>query len=346
MRVFSCGHCGQNVYFENVVCKNCGTALGFDPQKRVMRNLYPEGSGKLSTRGTGAPKAYCANYSNLVCNWLVPITSNSELCTSCGLNHTIPDLSVPGNVEKWFEVEKAKRRLLYTLLKLNLPVTQPPESTNPPPLSFDILANAMTGHDNGRITLNVAEADPATRERVRTQMDEPYRTLLGHFRHESGHYYWLVLVAGTRELDRYRKLFGDEREDYGQALAAYHANGPKPEWEENYISAYATAHPWEDWAESWAHYLHMVDALETANDYALEARMPNERWSTKVWFGSADPASAGSARRLIDRWVPLALAMNSLNRSMGLNDFYPFVVSPAAATKLEFIHRLVKSKRR
>jgi hypothetical protein len=346
MRVFSCSHCGQIVYFENVVCKNCRTALGFDPQRLAMRTLHPADSGNLVTQGSGAPKTYCANHRDHVCNWLVPVAANGGLCLSCDLNHTIPDLSVSGNVAKWFEVEKAKRRLIYTLLKLNLPLTQDPDGTNSPALSFDILADAMTGHENGHITLNVAEADAATRERVRTQMDEPYRTLLGHFRHESGHYYWLVLVAGSRELDRFRKLFGDERADYGQALAAYHANGPKPNWDQNYISAYATAHPWEDWAESWAHYLHMVDALETANDYALEARMPNERWTTKVWFGSADPASAGSARRLIDRWIPLALAINSLNRSMGLNDFYPFVVSPTAATKLEFIHRLVKSQRR
>ncbi len=346
MRVFSCGHCGQNVYFENVVCKNCETALGFDPQTLLMRNLYPDPSGKLATQGPGQARVYCPNYENNVCNWLAPVGSNTGLCQSCDLNHTIPDLSIPGNVEKWFEVEKAKRRLIYTLLKLKLPLTQPPESTDPPPLSFDILADAMTGHDNGHITLNVAEADPATRERVRTEMDEPYRTLLGHFRHESGHYYWLVLVAGSRELDRFRQLFGDEREDYGEALAAYHANGPKPNWEDNYISAYATAHPWEDWAESWAHYLHMVDALETAKNYSLEAHVPNDRWSRKMWRSSVNPAGAGTARRLIDRWIPIALAMNSLNRSMGLNDFYPFVVSPSAAAKLEFIHRVVKSGRR
>lgn len=346
MRVFSCGYCGQNVYFENVVCKSCGTALGFDPQILTMRTLAADGSGKLTTRGSGTPKTYCSNYGEHVCNWLVPSASTGSLCQSCALNHTIPDLSVPGNLTKWFEVEKAKRRLFYTLLKLKLPITQDPDSTNPPPLRFDILADAMTGHDNGLITLNVAEADPVTRERVRTEMDEPYRTLLGHFRHESGHYYWQVLVENSRHIDRFRELFGDERADYGQALAAYHANGPKLSWEEDYISAYATAHPWEDWAESWAHYLHMVDALETASDHSIEARMPNQRWSTKAWFGSNDPSSAGSAQKLIDRWVPLALAMNSLNRSMGLHDFYPFVVSSAASAKLDFIHRLVKPNRR
>ena len=346
MRVFSCGHCGRTVYFENVVCKNCGTALGFDQHKLAMRTLYPDDSGGLATRGAGAAKTYCTNYTYQVCNWLVPVTSTGGLCLSCNLNHTIPDLSVPGNVTKWFEGEKAKRRLVYTLLKLKLPITQDPDSTHPPPLSFDILADAMTGHDHGRITLNVAEADAATRERVRTEMDEPYRTLLGHFRHEIGHYYWEVLVENSRHIGRYRELFGDERADYGEALAAYHANGPKPNWDESYISAYATAHSWEDWAESWAHYLHMIDALETASDYSLEARMPNERWSGKVWFGPNDPSSAGSARKLIDRWIPLALAINSLNRSMGLTDFYPFVVPPAAAAKLDFIHGLVKSKGR
>jgi hypothetical protein len=346
MRVFSCGHCGQNVYFENVVCKNCATALGFDPHKLAVRTVYLEPSGKFVTQGSGTPKTYCANYDKQVCNWLTPVAADGGLCVSCELNHTIPDLSVPGNVEKWFEIEKAKRRLVYTLLKLKLPIARDPDSTSPPPLSFDILADAMTGHENGRITLNVAEADPVTREQVRRLMHEPYRTLLGHFRHEIGHYYWDVLVADSPYLDRFRKIFGDERADYGQALAAYHVNGAKPDWEKHYISAYATAHPWEDWAESWAHYLHMIDVLETANDYALEARTPNEHRSSKTWFGSNDPASAGSARRLIERWIPLSLAINSLNRSMGLNDFYPFIISPAAASKLEFIHGLVRSKRR
>jgi hypothetical protein len=345
MRVFTCGNCRQTVYFENVKCEHCGMALGFDPQRMTMRTLAPDGTGKLVTGGRtpGGSKTYCANYTHNVCNWLVPATQEGGLCLSCGLNRTIPDLTVNGNITAWFEIEKAKRRLIYELVKLKLPVTPPPDS-GLPPLAFDIIADAKTGHDNGLITINLAEADPATREQTREAFNEPYRTLLGHFRHESGHYYWMVLVNNPQATDRYRQLFGDERPDYGEALAAYHQNGPKPDWQKNYISAYATAHSWEDWAESWAHYLHMVDTLETADDYAIDPRRPNQPAVGRSWFASTDPYKARNAKQLMDRWVPLALAMNSMNRSMGLQDFYPFVVSPSVISKLDFIHGLIRQR--
>lgn len=353
MRVFSCGNCGQPVYFDNVVCGNCATALGFDSSALTMLPLYPDDNGEFITRSPRKGQAqrqmvYCANFGQQVCNWLVPAERRGDFCLSCGLNRTIPDLTVLGNLERWFEFEKAKRRLIYELLKLNLPVKHAGEANGAPPLAFDILADAKTGHENGIITLNVAEADPGVRETTRAQFSEPYRTLLGHFRHESGHYYWMTMVDNTDWLPRFRELFGDERDDYGTALAAYHQNGPKPNWDQNYISAYATAHPWEDWAESWAHYLHMVEALDTADDYSLVPRIPNHKASGSWWAppkGAADPYNAASARKLIDRWIPLALSMNSLNRSMGLSDFYPFAVSPSAADKLDFVHRIVKSAR-
>ena len=340
MRVFTCGNCRQTVYFENVKCEHCGMALGFDPQAMTMRTLTPDPNGKLVTaaRSPGR-KVYCANYNNDVCNWLIPIAEDGGLCLSCGLNKTIPDLTISGNLERWFEVEKAKRRLIYQTLKLKLPLTPSPDS-GLPPLQFDIVADAKTGHDNGLITINLAEADPVAREETREAFHEPYRTLLGHMRHESGHYYWMVLVNNPRWVDRYRQLFGDERPDYGEALAAYHQNGPNPDWQKNYISAYATAHSWEDWAESWAHYLHMMDTLETADDYGIEPRVPNMAPVGKPWFGSTDPYKAKNATQLMDRWIPLALAMNSMNRSMGHADFYPFVVSPSVNSKLDFIHQV------
>ena len=345
MRVFTCGNCRQTVYFENVKCEHCGMSLGFDPQGMTMRTLAPDAAGNPMTsgRGTGGKRTYCTNYAHGVCNWLTPATPEGGLCLSCGLNRTIPDLAVPGNIAAWFEVEKAKRRLIYELLKLKLPVTQSPDSSLPP-LVFDIVADAKTGHENGLITINLAEADPATREQAREAFNEPYRTLLGHFRHESGHYYWMVLVNNPRSIDRYRQLFGDERSDYGEALAAYHQNGAKPDWQKTFISAYATAHSWEDWAESWAHYLHMTDTLETADDYNIEPRRPNEPAIARSWFATHDPYKARNAKQLMDRWVPLALAMNSLNRSMGLQDFYPFVVSPSVIAKLDFIHGLVRPR--
>jgi hypothetical protein len=346
MRVFTCGKCRQTVYFENVRCEKCGMALGFDPQAMTMRTLAPQNDGKQVTTGHQATgrKTYCANYAHNVCNWLVPVTNEGGLCLSCALNRTIPDLSVPSNVEHWFEVEKAKRRLIYTLLKLRLPITQPPGSKLPS-LAFDIIAGAKTGHDNGLITINLAEADPATRERTREAFNEPYRTLLGHFRHESGHYYWMVLVNSPSWIEQYRRLFADERADYAAALSIYHQNGPDPDWQKSHISAYATAHSWEDWAETWAHYLHTIDTLETADDYKIEAQAPNAGSVGRPWFASTDPYRARNATQLMDRWVPLALAMNSLNRSMGLPDFYPFVVSSPIIAKLDFIHSLVRSAR-
>lgn len=345
MRVFACGHCGQAVYFDNVVCQNCDNALGFDPETLQMLTLYPDG-GRLAARASrGATRIYCANYDHHICNWLVPEERAGSLCLSCGLNRTIPDLAIEGNLERWFEFEKAKRWLLYGLRRLGLPI-ESAGINGDAPLAFDIVADAKTGHDNGLITLNLAEADSSVREQVREAMDEPYRTVLGHVRHESGHYYWLALINNSPWLDRFRALFGDERADYKEAIDAYHQNGPRTDWAQSYISAYATAHPWEDWAESWAHYLHMVDALDTASDYRIEPRLPKSR-KRGSWFSIAysDPYRASSAQELINRWIPLALAINSLNRSMGLADFYPFVVSPAAAEKLDFIHRLIDAVR-
>jgi hypothetical protein len=347
MRVFSCGHCGQAVYFDNVVCENCNNALGFDPDLLRMLTLYPDGEGRLVTRTSrDGSRVYCANYDHQVCNWLVPEEREGSLCLSCGLNRTIPDLTVPSNVERWFVFEKAKRWLIYGLRRLGLPVDTAGVYDGGTPLAFDIVADAKTGHESGLITLNLAEANPSVREQVREQMDEPYRTLLGHVRHESGHYYWQSLISDSPWLARFRELFGDERADYQQALAAYHQNGPPADWARNYISAYATAHPWEDWAESWAHYLHMVEALETACDYRIEPRLPKSKLRPSLFSMSfSDPYRASSAKALIDKWVPLALAMNSLNRSMGLSDFYPFVVSPTASAKLEFIHSVINAVR-
>jgi hypothetical protein len=345
--MFTCGHCSQTVYFDNVVCEICGSALGFDSDALQMRTLYPNGDGHLATPASrhGA-MVYCCNYDHHICNWLVPDERQGELCLSCGLNRTIPDLTLAGNVERWFEFEKAKRRLIYTLIRLGLPVESAGAINNAPPLAFDILADVKTGHEEGLITLNLAEADPSIREQVREQMNEPYRTVLGHVRHESGHYYWVALIDNSRWLARFRDLFGDERADYAGALADYHRNGPRPDWAQNYISAYATAHPWEDWAESWAHYLHMVEALDTATDSHIEPRLPRSK-SRGSWFSMplSNSYRATSAKALIDRWIPLALAMNNLNRSMGLPDFYPFVVSPAAAEKLDFIHQVIKTAR-
>ena len=344
MRTFHCEVCRQTVYFENFLCGNCKTALGFNSSTLKMQALREDRSQALSTFAAPKGLKYCSNYQYNVCNWLVPAQANGSLCTSCSLNRTIPDLGVTGNTERWFEFEKAKRRLLYGLFRLGLPVNGANGGEPHTPLVFDILADTQTGHESGVITMNVSEADAPVREQIRTTFNEPYRTLLGHFRHEIGHYYWLNLVNNDRWIGQFRKLFGDDTVDYADALAAYHQNGPRGDWQQTHISAYAAAHPWEDWAECCAHYLHMVDALETANSYGISPR-PTPSWLT-VAFGPQtprDPYNASSARILIDNWIPLALALNDLNRSLGHSDFYPFVISAPVAEKLEFIHKVIHS---
>lgn len=348
MQIFFCEKCGHTVFFENTTCEQCGVPLGFDPVQLTMKALIPGKDGLLATAASSGAQTYCDNYKYDVCNWLVSAQEpTSPLCLSCGLNRTIPDLDVDGNVERWFEFEKAKRRLIYGLLRLNLPInlTSGPESG--PQLVFDILADAQTGHEAGVITMNVSEADDSVRESIRAQFNEPYRTLIGHFRHEIGHYYWEVLVKNSARIDEFRDIFGDERTDYAEMLAAYHTSGPKPDWENTHISAYASAHPWEDWAESWAHYLHMVDALETANSYSVSPSISKKPPRLQLFASSGrDPYTAASAQSLLDAWVPLSLAINDLNRSMGLSDFYPFVISPSVAKKLEFIHSVIKSSKK
>ncbi len=258
-------------------------------------------------------------------------------------------MSDPARHALWVQLETAKRRLFYSLLKLRLPLPMP-GSDDPEPLVFDFLDDipqkkVMTGHDDGVITIALKEADDAQREQLRTSMHEPYRALLGHFRHEIGHFYWDKLVRDTDELEGFRAIFGDERPDYQQALSRYYAEGPPPNWRETHISAYATMHPWEDFAETWAHYLHIVDTLEMAYAFGL-------RVSPRVAVDSApqmeidrNPYGVETMGDLIGEWLPVVFAVNSLNRSMGQQDLYPFVLSPNAIAKMDFVSRVIRRQR-
>ncbi len=193
----------------------------------------------------------------------------------------------------------------------------------------------LTGHANGLITISLAEANDSERERQRREMGEPYRTLLGHFRHEIAHYYWGRLVKDPPILDEFRGLFGDERQDYTASLQRHYAQGPPANWSEHFVTAYASVHPWEDFAECWAHYFHMVDTLETAGAFGLHLRpKANKDSTTTIDF---DPHTA-TMDRIIDSWLPLTFAVNSVNRSMGIADLYPFVLTPTIIVKLSFIH--------
>ena len=298
-----------------------------------------------SPKAKGRAYRLCRNYTEqVVCNWAVPSGDASPFCLSCRLTRVIPDLASPGNKEAWAKLEFAKQRLVYSLLALNLPVVgkqERPESG----LAFELLADpatpgspkVLTGHDDGLITLNIAEADDVERERLRHKMGEPYRTLLGHFRHEIGHYYWDRLVKDSSRLDACRALFGDDREDYAQALGRHYRDGAPPDWQGRFISAYASTHPWEDWAETWAHYLHMTDALETAGDcgMSLTPERPGEP--------AFEPPGRGllAFDEMIGNWHAITYVLNNLNRGMGLADGYPFVLSAPVIEKLRFVHQVV-----
>jgi len=308
-------------------------------------------NGVWSYRASGRTRHYrlCENYVGPnVCNWAIPEEESHSLCRSCRLTQVVPDLERPGFREAWYKLEVAKRRLVYTLEELNCFVKSAAE--DPRGVAYEFLADptepdsppVLSGHANGVITINVAEADDAERERRRVNLREPYRTLLGHFRHESGHYYWDLLIKDTASIDEFRKLFGDERSDYGQDLQNYYNQGAPANWQQRYVTTYASAHPWEDWAETWAHYLHMVDTLESAEACGLSLR-PSRLDEPALHANLKTLHPGKSFNHLIDRWFPLTYALNNLNRGMGLIDAYPFVLSTPAVEKLNFVHNSIHS---
>jgi hypothetical protein len=352
MKLFRCQHCDQVLYFENVRCERCSYRLGYLPEPALLSALEPEGEAWRALGAPGKTYRFCANAEYGACNWLVPAESGDSFCLACRHNRTVPDLSASENLLPWIKIELAKHRLFYTLIRLRLPLVTRAEDPNEG-LAFDFLGDppegtvgpkVMTGHDNGVITIALAEADDLQREQRRAQMGEPYRTLLGHFRHESAHWYWDRLVRDGGKLDECRAVFGDDSQDYNQALQAHYANGAPADWQMNYVSAYATSHPWEDFAETWAHYLHIVDTLEMADAFGLRVRPKVDKERTLGAEINFDPYRAGEVTELTDAWLPLTFALNSLNRCMGESDVYPFILSPAVIGKLGFIHELVHGR--
>jgi hypothetical protein len=347
MRLFSCAVCKQMLFFENVTCGGCGHALAYLPEQRVLSALEPHGDEfvALAPEAEGGRLRLCANYrEHAVCNWAIPADSGDALCRSCRLNHVIPNLSSPAARQAWHKLEVAKRRALYTLIELQLPIESAGEGR--PDLGFSFKEDqagekVYTGHSDGLITINIAEADDAYREKTRAELGEVYRTVLGHVRHEVGHYYWDVLVRDSRWLAQFRAVFGDERADYAGARARHYGGGADSNWQASFVSAYASMHPWEDWAESFAHYLHMVDTLETASSYGVALR-PAPEGGARLPGVSTHRLHRHDFDDLMNAWRPLTIALNSLNRSMGLYDPYPFVLSGTATEKLRFVHAVIE----
>jgi hypothetical protein len=351
MKVFHCDHCGHLLFFENTICLHCGRRVGFMPDLGVVGSLDPDPSiadGWRSPlpRGQGRVYRLCRNYGvEDICNWTVP-AEGGPLCASCRLTRVVPDLSRPGAKTAWYRLEAAKRRLVYTLMSAGLPLATREEDPQRG-LAFEFLADSpdgaekvTTGHANGVITINIAEADDAEREKRRTSLREPYRTVLGHMRHESGHYYWDRLLDDRARV-RFRQLFGDERQDYALALAAYYTSGAPADWQNRFISAYACSHPWEDWAETWAHYLHMLDTVEMAAHCGLSLRPQRPNEPSLPPSPPVPASSEGPFDRILDSWYPVVYLLNNLNRGLGLADAYPFVLSAPVIDKLLFVHETV-----
>ncbi len=353
-RAYRC-RCGHAIFFLNSRCLGCESPLGYAPLLGDLRALEP-GSAEDQWRLAGAEARgdyrRCANFDSPAgCNWMIPVDDPEPFCLACRMSRTIPDLDDADNADNagwWRAIEAEKRRLISQLLGMGLPV-EPRDDEHPSGLAFDLLRTTadgppvMTGHANGLITINIEEADDATRARIRTQLHEPYRTLLGHFRHEIGHYYWDRLVRDSHWLEPFRGLFGDERADYAAAIKANYADGPPPQWRNHHISAYASSHPWEDWAETWAHYLHILDSLDTAVAHGLDAA---DLELTITPFCRDDlyaPDDPGAERflLLLNAWIELVTVLNEMARSLGQPDFYPFVMPRAVVRKLHFIALVV-----
>lgn len=358
-KVWKCS-CGQPIFFRNDQCLNCGAALGYLPEVDEMLALDPAIDGTWLARMHGHLHAdtaidpawrlrRCANHDMAAaCNWLV--VDGVPFCLACRLNRTIPDLSFADNAAHWQKIELAKRRLIAQLANLGLPIAA--KEADERGLAFDFLAPGVsgtppTGHCDGIITLNVLEASDLYREQMRARFSEPYRTLLGHLRHEIGHYYWYRLIEGSQRLDAFRSMFGDERVDYQQALKRHYDAGAPADWQLRFVSAYASVHPWEDWAESWAHYLHIVDTLDTAVGFGMDPSDVAIEFKPFTREALSDPTADDDDEflSLINGWVQLATMLNELSRSLGQPDFYPFVLSISAVRKLHFIHGVIAQAR-
>jgi hypothetical protein len=360
MRAFSCPVCSRLVTFESDRCLHCGAAIAFDPATRglVALDFGTVAVGDSATRAVEG-RDRCANATLIKCNWLAPpqdpgavpspdvSSPRAALCASCALTRTRPADGDEAGIERLAGAERQKRRLHFELLELGLPIDDGQEQDGA--LIFDLLSSeneaVTTGHADGVITIDLAEEDGVHREKMRDQLDEPYRTMLGHLRHEVGHYYWTVIVADAgdeEQLAEARELFGDDREDYGEALDRHYENGAPDDWADEHVSAYATMHPMEDWAETWAHYLHLWDALQTAASYRVSVAGPEHVTDPSGTFaGRVEAPVVGRFPEALQQWLPVSYAVNALSRSLGMDDLYPFVLPAPVLKKLAFIDRAV-----
>ncbi len=349
MRLFRCDNCGNPVHFDNRACLNCGCRLGFAPEALGLYAVQPEKDGAIFRRvDNNAAYRFCPNAAWDICNWMIPADSPEPFCVACRYNGLVPDPNTADGLRRWRAIGEAQRHLFYSFLRWDLP--RPSRREDPQGgLLFDLKDDeilpdgsckpVLIGHDEGHIVIRTAEADDLTREQMRDQMNEPYRTLLGHFRHETGHFIWNKMVRDTNKLDGFRAVFGDEGADYSVAVEAHYNQGPPPGWGSSYISYYATTHPWEDFAECFAHVLHIVDSLETAHIFGIA--LAPLRHHEMTAFANFDPYTVTHFEKIAEVWVPLSVALNSIHHSMGERDLYPFILTPTIKAKLAYVHGLI-----
>jgi len=355
MQPFSCANCGQLVFFDNSTCLRCGSPLGYlRTERSIVALRAPEGEDDAAAAITtttmervGAPgETYrrCANQVAARCNWLLGADDAGELCASCRLTTVRPNDDEVGALDAFADAEQAKRRLLHQLDIIGLPVVGRDQDEERG-VAFEFLSSrnqqVMTGHDGGVITLDLSESDDAHREFVRQQLGEAYRTVLGHLRHEIGHYYWPRLVVDAGRVDAFRELFGDESISYQDALDQHYGDGSDGDgpasWVDRYVSEYATMHPWEDWAETFAHYLHIRAGLHTAKSYGIAIGEPSATAARETYTLDVG-VEVGPT---VQEWLALTLGLNAMSRSIGEGDLYPFVLSSEVIAKLDFVHRCV-----
>ena len=328
VKAFRCRVCDQPLHFENSACVSCGTRLGFSRDERAI--VPVDGKGRY-VDGHGGEWFVCRNLTLSGCTWLAPAEVGQ--CFACDLTRTRPRDDDARGLANYPDAERAKRHLVVELDTLGLPVMSKHEDAENG-LAFDLLSsveeNVVIGHANGLITIDLAESEASHREKIRERLGESYRTMLGHFRHEVGHYYQWQLVRGDELLSECRELFGDDTLHYQREIDRHYADGPPMGWETSYISSYATMHPFEDFAETWAHYLHICDTIQTASEYSLTTVTPETSFSQ---FRDV----------VVGIWVPLSVALNMINQSMGHEDLYPFVIPDTVLDKLDFVASLSPS---
>lgn len=377
MKTFQCTCTEQPIiFFESRQCLSCDRVVGIDdsfdqvePYEKDPETglFFKENQPQVHYKKCDNNEEYNACNGMVNLNTFVPDPDKDEmLCFGCRFNETVPDLSIVEHIPLWKKMESAKRRALYTLKALPIPLQTTDENPEGG-LSFDFITDrnvkdhfassleghekVFTGHDCGHITINLAEADDVARSQTKHAMGERYRTLLGHFRHELGHYYFdQIIVPSPENHALCKQYFGDDELDYQEALKHHYENGSPKNWRDAFISEYATMHPYEDWAETWAHYMHIIDTLETAQNFSITGSTSNIEAHVEELTELNLPQDAcyfsqqTDINSILDTWMEFSVMLNSLNRSMGLADAYPFVLTQAVRTKLSFIHHAIHNR--